>query len=169
MEYSNEAEIASFWLTQNMQYLRFGSSERHHIPTHTLSSPITTTTVSKKFPKVSRKFSKKIIALLPLTHLLRTGNFSYSWKLWGLLPLTHLLRTGNFSYSWKFWGLLPLTHLLRIGLRLIKLRFEWVNSNILRKTNYIPQWFWAVIQRKKKVTAYDLHPVFIPYLVSQNS
>ena len=31
------------------------------------------------------------------------------------------------------------------------------------------QWFWAVVQREKKCMAYDLHPVFIPYLVSQNS
>ena len=32
-----------------------------------------------------------------------------------------------------------------------------------------PQWFWAVVQREKKFMAYDLHPVLIPYLVSQNS
>ena len=31
------------------------------------------------------------------------------------------------------------------------------------------QWFWAVVQREKKCMAYDLHPVLIPYLVSQNS
>ena len=28
---------------------------------------------------------------------------------------------------------------------------------------------WAVVQREKKFMAYDLHPVLIPYLVSQNS
>ena len=32
-----------------------------------------------------------------------------------------------------------------------------------------PQWSWAVVQREKKYMAYDLHPVLIPYLVSQNS
>ena len=31
------------------------------------------------------------------------------------------------------------------------------------------QWSWAVVQREKKIMAYDLHPVLIPYLVSQNS
>ena len=31
------------------------------------------------------------------------------------------------------------------------------------------QWSWAVVQREKKFMAYDLHPVLIPYLVSQNS
>ena len=31
------------------------------------------------------------------------------------------------------------------------------------------QWSWAVVQREKKCMAYDLHPVLIPYLVSQNS
>ena len=30
-------------------------------------------------------------------------------------------------------------------------------------------WFWAGVQREKKCMAYDLHPVLIPYLVSQNS
>jgi hypothetical protein len=45
-----------------------------HIPSDTVSCPITSDTVSKKFPKVSRKFDKKLIALLLVTQL-RTGNF----------------------------------------------------------------------------------------------
>ena len=45
-----------------------------HIPSDTVSCPITSDTVSKKFPKVSRKFDKKLIALLLVTQL-RKGNF----------------------------------------------------------------------------------------------
>ena len=33
----------------------------------------------------------------------------------------------------------------------------------------ITQWSWAVVQREKKNMAYDLHPVLIPYSVSQKS
>ena len=33
----------------------------------------------------------------------------------------------------------------------------------------VTQWSWAVVQREKKFMAYDLHPVLIPHLVSQNS
>ena len=40
-------------------------------------------------------------------------------------------------------------------------------SNILNRLS--PQRSWAVVQREKKYMAYDLHPVLIPYLVSQNS
>ena len=50
-------------------------NHRLHIPTRTLSCPITTRTVSKKFSKVFRKFPIKFRALLPLAHF-RKGNFS---------------------------------------------------------------------------------------------
>lgn len=50
-----------------------------HIPSHTLSCPITTHT---NFPKISQKFAKTLIALLPLTQLVKNkklfqilGNF----------------------------------------------------------------------------------------------
>ena len=49
-------------------------NERLHIPTRTLSCPITTRTVSKKFTKVSWKFPIKFRALLPLAHF-KKGNF----------------------------------------------------------------------------------------------
>ena len=38
-----------------------------------------------------------------------------------------------------------------------------------RSWSAMAQWSWAVVQREKKYMAYDLHPVLIPYLVSQNS
>ena len=47
---------------------------RHHIATHSLSSPITSETVSKKFPGNFQKFPKKLEALL-LVAQLGTGNF----------------------------------------------------------------------------------------------
>ena len=47
---------------------------RLHIATHTLSSPITSETVSKKFPRNFQKFPKKLEALL-LVAQLGTGNF----------------------------------------------------------------------------------------------
>ena len=72
---------------------------RLHIPTRTLSCPVTTRTVSKKFPKVSWKFPIKFRALLPLAHF-RKGNFSRSEEISkALLPLTQLIM-GNFD-SWK--------------------------------------------------------------------
>ena len=46
----------------------------HHIATHSLSSPITSETVSKKFPGNFQKFPKKLEALL-LVAQLGTGNF----------------------------------------------------------------------------------------------
>ena len=46
----------------------------HHIATHSLSSPITSETVSKKFPGNFQKFPKKLEALL-LVKQLGTGNF----------------------------------------------------------------------------------------------
>merc|ERR1712051_936622 len=61
-----------------------------HIPTRTLSCPITTRTLSKKFLKVSRKFPIKFRALLPLAHF-RKGNFSRSEEISkALLPLAQL-------------------------------------------------------------------------------
>ena len=45
-----------------------------HIPTRTVSCPVTTRTVSKKFPGNFLKFPKKLRALLPLAHY-RKGNF----------------------------------------------------------------------------------------------
>ena len=47
---------------------------RLHIPTRTVSCPVTTRTVSKKFPGNFLKFPKKLRALLPLAHY-RKGNF----------------------------------------------------------------------------------------------
>ena len=46
---------------------------RHHIATRTLSSPITSEAVSKKFPGNFQKFPKKLEALL-LVAQLGTGN-----------------------------------------------------------------------------------------------
>ena len=48
--------------------------ERHHIATHSLSSPITSETVPLKFPGNFQKFPKKLEALL-LVAQLGTGNF----------------------------------------------------------------------------------------------
>ena len=48
--------------------------ERHHIATHSLSSPITSETVPLKFPENFQKFPKKLEALL-LVAQLGTGNF----------------------------------------------------------------------------------------------
>ena len=50
------------------------SNDWHHIATHSLSSPITSETVSKKFPGNFQKFPKKLEALL-LVAQLGTGNF----------------------------------------------------------------------------------------------
>ena len=50
------------------------NSKGRYIPTHTLSSPITSETVSKKFPGNLQKFPKKLEALLLVTQL-GTGNF----------------------------------------------------------------------------------------------
>ena len=50
-----------------------------HIPTCTVSCPVTTRTVSKKFPGNFLKFPKKLRALLLLAHF-RKGNFFDSWK-----------------------------------------------------------------------------------------
>ena len=73
-----------------------------HIPTRTLSCPITTRTVSKKFPKISRKFAIKFRALLPLKHF-RKGNFSRFEDISeALLPLEHFGK-GNFSDSRNFF------------------------------------------------------------------
>ena len=45
-----------------------------HIPTRTVSCPVTTRTVSEKFPGNFLKFPKTLRALLPLAHY-RKGNF----------------------------------------------------------------------------------------------
>ena len=54
--------------------LLYHTKRRHHIATHSLSSPITSETVSKKFPGNFQKFPKKLEALL-LVAQLGTGNF----------------------------------------------------------------------------------------------
>ena len=51
---------------------------RLHIPTRTVSCPVTTRTVSKKFPGNFLEFPKKLRALLLLAHF-RKGNFFDSW------------------------------------------------------------------------------------------
>ena len=51
----------------------FGNYFRHHIATHSLSSPITSETVPLKFPRNFQKFPKKLEALL-LVAQLGTGN-----------------------------------------------------------------------------------------------
>ena len=51
-----------------------GWMKRHHIATHSLSSPITSETVPLKFPGNFQKFPKKLEALL-LVAQLGTGNF----------------------------------------------------------------------------------------------
>ena len=50
------------------------TKNRHHIATHSLSSPITSETVPLKFPGNFQKFPKKLEALL-LVAQLGTGNF----------------------------------------------------------------------------------------------
>ena len=50
------------------------AGNRHHIATHSLSSPITSETVPLKFPGNFQKFPKKLEALL-LVAQLGTGNF----------------------------------------------------------------------------------------------
>ena len=61
-------------LNSSFVKMKFELEVGHHIATHSLSSPITSETVSKKFPGNFQKFPKKLEALL-LVKQLGTGNF----------------------------------------------------------------------------------------------
>ena len=83
---------------------------------------------------------------------------------------THNCFKRKLTSAWFFFQLLSQISVLQDNTLFDDCMHPWLHGTTwdfskIRKS----QWSWAVVQREKKFMAYDLHPVLIPYLVSQNS
>ena len=84
----------------------------------------------------------------------------------------YLISCFQFLQRKDYWAHYKSDTYLSTIFRVLLPTYDWNYSLLLyfwKLFRLSSQWSWAVVQREKKYLAYDLHPVLIPYLVSQNS